>query len=60
MMLVSGVTVKGTWTLAENGSVNTSGALALETAPSPYTCSGNTLREYDNVGGSTVFARVSH
>jgi serine/threonine protein kinase len=59
VMLSSNVVTKGTWVLKDNGSTNASGALALETAPAPYSCSGNTLREYDSAGGSQVFTRVS-
>src|ERR1700736_6485019 len=49
-----------TWVLKDNGTTNGSGALSLDTAPSPYSFSGDTLREYGNVGSSTVFARVGH
>jgi len=60
MMLTSNVVAKGTWTLADNGSTNNSGALSIDSSPSPYSCIGNTLREYDSSGGAVVFARVSH
>jgi len=57
-MLSSNVVTKGTFVLKDANGSNTTGALALNTAPAPYSCSGNTLREYDDQGGSTVFTRV--
>jgi hypothetical protein len=44
------------YTLYENGGYNNSGPTTIEPGPSRYTCSGNTLRIFDNAG-SSVFVR---
>jgi hypothetical protein len=57
-MLFSDASGQGSETLSKNGSANNSGGLELETAPTPYSCTGNTLRQYYADGGSIVLTRV--
>jgi serine/threonine protein kinase len=57
-LLDSDIRPVGTWTLYENGVYNNSGALTVETAPTPYTCTQNTLKIYPP-NGSLVLDRTS-
>ena len=56
-MDLSDIKPHGTWELLENGAYNNGGPLSLATGPGSFSCSGDTLRFYDN-SGSTVLKRV--
>jgi hypothetical protein len=57
MLITSNVSVQGSYTLTENGSYDSSGALSLDPASENYTCSGNSLQESTASGGSIELTR---
>ena len=58
LLYISNVSANGSWVLSENGSTNNTGALSMNQAPGPYSCSATTLVEYTPDGSDTeTFSR---
>jgi hypothetical protein len=56
-LLSSQVVTHGTYEILENGGLNKSGPLDVNTEPDRYTCAGNTLQLFAPDGSSIVLAR---
>jgi hypothetical protein len=59
VMYVSSVRADGSWVMTEDGATDNTGALSINQAPGPYSCTTTTLVEYTADGSDTeTFSRT--